>query len=44
VKGIEVREVLAAGYRIFFSIDQRRQRVWVESIRHVRQQNSDFSE
>ena len=40
----DIREVLAASYRIFFSIDERRQRIWVESIRHVRQQDPDFSE
>ena len=44
VRGIEVREVLAANYRIFFSVDERRQRVWIESIRHVRQQDPDHSE
>jgi plasmid stabilization system protein ParE len=44
VKGTEVREVLAASYRIFFSIDERKQRVWVESIRHVRQQDPEFPE
>jgi len=40
----DIREVLAASYRIFFSVDERRQRVWIESIRHVRQQDPDFSE
>jgi mRNA-degrading endonuclease RelE of RelBE toxin-antitoxin system len=36
--------VLATSYRIFFSIDERRQRIWIESIRHARQQDPDFSE
>jgi len=36
--------VLAASYRIFFSIDERRQRIWIESIRHVHQQDPDFPE
>ena len=40
----DIREVLAASYRIFFSIDERRHRVWIESIRHVRQQDPDFPE
>jgi plasmid stabilization system protein ParE len=44
VKGTEVREVLAASYRIFFSIDERRQRIWVESIRHAHHQDPDFLE
>jgi plasmid stabilization system protein ParE len=44
VKDTEVREVLAASYRVFFSIDERRQRIWVESIRHARQQDPDFPE
>jgi plasmid stabilization system protein ParE len=44
VKGTEVREVLAASYRIFFSIHERHQRIWIESIRHVRQQDPEFPE
>lgn len=40
----DIREVLAASYRIYFSVDERRQRVWIESIRHVRQQDPDLSE
>jgi len=40
----DIREVLAASYRIFFSIDGQRQRIWIESIRHVHQQDPDFSE
>lgn len=44
VKGTEIREVLAASNRIFLSIDERRRRVWIESIRHARQQDPDFSE
>jgi plasmid stabilization system protein ParE len=44
VKDTEVREVLAESYRIFFSIHERQQRVWIESIRHVRQQDPDLSE
>ena len=44
VKGTEVREVLAASNRIFFSIHERQQRIWIESIRHARQQDPDFSE
>jgi len=42
--GTEFREVLAGSYRIFFRIDERRQRIRIESIRHVRQQDPDFSE
>jgi len=44
VKGTEFREVLAAGYRIFFTIHDRQQRIWIRAIRHVRQQDPDFSE
>jgi plasmid stabilization system protein ParE len=44
VKGTEVREVQAASYRIFFTVHERQQRVWIESIRHVRQQDPDFPE
>lgn len=44
VKVTAVREVLAASYRVFFSIDERRQRVWIEAIRHVRQQDPDIPE
>jgi toxin ParE1/3/4 len=40
----DIREVLAASYRIFYSIDERRQRIWIESIRHARQQDPDFPE
>jgi plasmid stabilization system protein ParE len=42
--GAEFREVLAGNYRIFFRIDERRQQIRIESIRHVRQQDPDFSE
>jgi len=44
VMGTEFREVLAANYRIFFTIDERRQRIRIEAIRHVRQQDPDFTE
>ena len=44
VRATEFREVVAGSYRIFFTIDERRQRIWIRSIRHVRQQDPDFSE
>jgi plasmid stabilization system protein ParE len=44
VKSTEFREVLVASYRIFFTIRDRQQRIWLRSIRHVRQQDPDFSE
>ena len=40
----EVREVLAASYRIFFVVNEPDQQVVVRAIRHVRQQDPDFPE
>jgi plasmid stabilization system protein ParE len=40
----EIREVIAGSYRIFFTVNERKQVVLIESIRHVRQQDPDFSE
>ena|SRR6478752_5598101 len=40
----EVREVLAANYRIFFVVNEPDQQVVVRAIRHVRQQDPDFPE
>jgi plasmid stabilization system protein ParE len=39
----DIREVLAASYRIFFTVNDRRRTVRIEAIRHVRQQDPDFS-
>jgi plasmid stabilization system protein ParE len=40
----EIREVLAASYRLFFIVFESQQVVRIEAIRHVRQQGPDFSE
>ena len=41
---VELREVLAASYRIFFTVDETDRVVTVKLIQHVRQQDPDFSE
>lgn len=40
----QMREALAGNYRIFFTVNEVDQIVWLEHIRHVRQQDPDFSE
>ena len=40
----EMREVLAANYRIFFTVDEGDRAVNLKRIVHVRQQDPDFSE
>ena len=40
----QIREVLVANYRIFFSVNESKKVFRIESIRHVRQQDPDFSE
>ena len=41
---IEIREVLATSYRIFFTIEEEDQIVHLKRIQHVRQQDPDFTE
>jgi len=40
----ERREALAGDYRIVFSVNEDEQRLYVISLRHVRQADPDFSE
>ena len=40
----DVRETIAANYRITYSVNERAQLIYIRSIRHVRQDDPDPSE
>lgn len=40
----EYREALAGSYRIFYAVREQAREIFINSIRHVRQQDPDFLE